>query len=263
MHCLNFKTRFLFPLLATCLLLATAAATAQRLRLPVYDAVVVNSYPHDPEAFTQGLLWRDGVLYESTGLNGHSSIRKVQLESGRVLQKQDIPQQYFGEGMTAWKDELYSITWQSQVGFVWDLRSFKLKRQFSYPGEGWGLTHDEHHLILSDGTPTLRFFDPASMKEVRRVQVTALGRPVEQLNELEWVEGQIYANIWHSNVIVRIDPASGQVQSLIDLTGLLKPELAGQADVLNGIAYDPAKKRLFVTGKLWPRLFEIRLVPRA
>ncbi|WIT13677.1 glutaminyl-peptide cyclotransferase [Paucibacter sediminis] len=262
MHCLNFKTRFL-ALLATCLLLATAAATAQRLRLPVYDAVVVNSYPHDPEAFTQGLLWRDGVLYESTGLNGHSSIRKVQLESGRVLQKQDIPQQYFGEGMTAWKDELYSITWQSQVGFVWDLRSFKLKRQFSYPGEGWGLTHDEHHLILSDGTPTLRFFDPASMKEVRRVQVTALGRPVEQLNELEWVEGQIYANIWHSNVIVRIDPASGQVQSLIDLTGLLKPELAGQADVLNGIAYDPAKKRLFVTGKLWPRLFEIRLVPRA
>lgn len=249
---------------ALLLLLQTPPAQAQRVRLPIFDAVVVNSYPHDPDAFTQGLLFRDGVLYESTGMNGRSSIRKVALESGKVLQKADIPQQYFGEGMTAWKDELFSLTWQSQTGFVWDLKTFKLKRQFSYSGEGWGLTHDDKHLILSDGTATLRFFDPATMKEVKRLPVTALGRPVEQLNELEWVEGQIYANVWQSELIVRIDPASGQVHSVIDLSGLLKRSGAarGSEDVLNGIAYDAAKKRLFVTGKLWPKLFEIRLVPR-
>ncbi|MEJ6005160.1 glutaminyl-peptide cyclotransferase [Paucibacter sp. AS339] len=255
----------LLPLLWAALLLHPSTGAAQRVRLPVFDAVVVNSYPHDPDAFTQGLLFRDGVLYESTGLNGRSSIRKVALESGKVLQKTDIPQQYFGEGMTVWKDELFSLTWQSQIGFVWDLKTLKLKRQFNYSGEGWGLTHDEQHLILSDGTATLRFFDPATMKEVKRLQVTALGRPVEQLNELEWVEGQIYANVWQSELIVRIDPATGQVHSVIDLSGLLKREGAarGGEDVLNGIAYDAAKKRLFVTGKLWPKLFEIRLVPRS
>ncbi|MFY7863466.1 glutaminyl-peptide cyclotransferase [Roseateles sp.] len=246
------------------LLLQAPPAQAQRVRLPVFDAVVVNSYPHDPDAFTQGLLFRDGALYESTGLHGRSSVRKVALESGKVLQKADIPQQYFGEGMTAWKDELFSLTWQQQTGFVWDLKTLKLKRQFSYSGEGWGLTHDGQHLILSDGTATLRFFEPATMKEIKRLQVRALGRPVEQLNELEWVEGQIYANIWKTDLIARIDPVSGQVLSLIDLSGLLKRAGAarGGEDVLNGIAYDPAKKRLFVTGKLWPKLFEIRLVPR-
>ncbi len=247
-----------------CAMLLALPAQAQRVRLPVFDAVVVNSYPHDPEAFTQGLLFRDGVLFESTGLHGRSTIRKVALESGKVLQKVDIPQQYFGEGMTAWKDELYSLTWQSQTGFVWDLKTFKLKRQFNYSGEGWGLTHNDQHLILSDGTATLRFFDPSTLKEVKRLQVTALGRPVEQLNELEWVEGQIYANVWKSELILRIDPNSGQVHSVIDLSGLLQTAGVGRGseDVLNGIAYDAAKKRLFVTGKLWPKLFEIRLVAR-
>ena len=228
--------------------------------VPIQGYKVVHSHPHDPDAFTQGLFFHDGFLYEGTGLHGRSSIRKVELETGRVVQAVDLPDDVFGEGITMWGDRLIGLTWQEQTAFVLDLKSFKLWRKFSYPGEGWGITHNERELILSDGTPELRFLDPLTFKELRRVRVTADGRPVDQLNELEWVEGQVYANIWQTDRIARIDPSTGRVLGWIDLSGLLPAsQRRGQDDVLNGIAYDAAKKRLFVTGKLWPRLFEIRL----
>ena len=232
--------------------------------IPVYDFVIVHSYPHDTAAFTEGLLYHDGFLYESTGLNGHSSIRKVELETGRVLQSKDIPPQYFGEGLTAWDNHLVGLTWQSNTGFVFDLATFELQRQFYFPGEGWGLTHDARALIMSDGTPVLRFLDPQNFKEVRRIQVTADGVPVDQVNELEWVGDEIYANVWHTDRIARIDPASGKIVGWIDLRKLYPAHGHDQTseDVLNGIAYDPEHQRLFVTGKLWPKLYEIKLVRR-
>jgi len=220
-------------------------------------------YPHDPQAYTQGLFYLNGFLYEGTGLNGRSSIRKVKLETGEVLQKRDIPEQYFGEGIVNWNDRLLEITWQSQTGFVYDLTTFNLQKQFSYPGEGWGLTQDGKRIIMSDGTPELRFWDPETLRETGRVVVLDEGRPVAELNELEWVKGEVYANVYQTNRIARIDPSSGKVVGWIDLTGLLSPEdQARQVDVLNGIAYDAKGDRLFVTGKLWPKLFEIRLVKR-
>jgi glutamine cyclotransferase len=232
--------------------------------LPTYDFKVVRSYPHDTQAFTEGLLYRDGVLYESTGLNGKSSIRKVDLASGQVLQSKDIPPQYFGEGLTAWGDTLVGLTWQTQTGFVFDLKTFELKSQFAYPGEGWGLTHNGKELIMSDGTSTLRFLDPKTFLEVRRVKVTADGIAVDQLNELEVVEGEIYANIWHTNTIARIDPATGRITGWIDFSKLYPDAGKGynSENVMNGIAYDAEKKRLFVTGKLWPKIYEVKITPR-
>ena len=227
---------------------------------PVHGYKVVHSYPHDPDAFTQGLFFHDGFLYEGTGLRGRSTIRKVEIETGRVVQAVELPGEVFGEGITMWGDRIIGLTWQEQTAFVLDLKSFKLWRKFNYPGEGWGLTHNDRELILSDGTPELRFLDPLTFKELRRVRVTADGKPVTELNELEWVEGQVFANIWQTDRIARIDPKTGHVVGWIDLAGLLPAnQRTGQDDVLNGIAYDPAKKRLFVTGKLWPRLFEIQL----
>jgi len=233
--------------------------------IPVYGFQVVHAYPHDPGAFTEGLFYKDGFLYESTGLNGQSTVRKVKLETGEIVQRSELPPQLFGEGISDWGDRIVGLTWQTQVGFVLDMKTFELQRQFSYPGEGWGLTHDERQLVMSDGTPALRFLDPQTLRETHRVRVTAAGEPVQQVNELEWVEGEVYANIWQSDRIARIDPKTGQVVGWIDLTGLLsvKDRLSGNPDVLNGIAYDAAGKRLFVTGKLWPRLFEIRLVRKA
>jgi glutaminyl-peptide cyclotransferase len=232
--------------------------------IPTYDYKVVRSYPHDAQAFTEGLLYRDGFLYESTGLNGKSSIRKVNLETGKVLQSKDIPPQYFGEGLTVWGDTLVGLTWQTQTGFVFDLKTFELRNQFAYPGEGWGLTHNGKELIMSDGSATLRFLDPNTFLEVRRVKVTADGIAVDQINELEVVDGEVYANLWHTNTIARINPANGKIVGWIDL-GKLYPD-AGKGrnneNVLNGIAYDAEKKRLFVTGKLWPKIYEIKLVPR-
>ena len=250
---------------AQALLLASLLpAAAAYAALPTYDFKVVRSYPHDTQAFTEGLLYRDGFLYESTGLNGKSSIRKVDLASGKVLQSKDIPPQYFGEGLTVWGDTLVGLTWQTQTGFVFDLKTFEVKSQFSYPGEGWGLASNGKELVLSDGSATLRFLDPKTFLEVRRVKVTADGIAVNQLNELEVVEGEIFANIWHTNTIARIDPASGKIVGWIDL-GKLYPE-AGKGqngeNVLNGIAWDAEKKRLFVTGKLWPKIYEIKLIPR-
>ncbi|MYM25960.1 glutaminyl-peptide cyclotransferase [Duganella sp. FT135W] len=249
---------------AQALLLSAFLPAVASAALPTYDFKVVRSYPHDTQAFTEGLLYRDGVLYESTGLNGKSSIRKVDLASGKVLQSKDIPPQYFGEGLTVWGDTLVGLTWQTQTGFVFDLKTFEMKSQFAYPGEGWGLTQNGKELIMSDGTATLRFLDPKTFLEVRRIKVTAEGIAVDQLNELEVVEGEIYANIWHTNTIARIDQATGKILGWIDF-GKLYPE-AGKGlngeNVMNGIAYDAEKKRLFVTGKLWPKIYEVKIVPR-
>lgn len=235
-----------------------AAAPLASAATPVQGYKVLKSYPHDPGAFTQGLFFHDGFLYEGTGLRGRSSIRKVEIETGRVVQAVELPDEFFGEGITMWGDRLIGITWQEQTAFVLDLKTFKLWRKFNYPGEGWGITRNDRELIMSDGTPFLRFLDPLSFKETRRVRVTADGRPVEMLNELEWVEGEVWANLWQSDRIARINPRSGVVTGWIDLAGLL-PQRSGSDDVLNGIAYDAARKRLFVTGKLWPKLFEIEL----
>lgn len=238
-----------------------AAALPSLAAVPVYDFDVVHVYPHDVSAFTEGLFYLNGVLYESTGLEGHSTIRKERLETGEVLQKLDIPAQYFGEGIVNWRGHLVSLTWKSQLGFVFDLATLKLQRDFHYDGEGWALTRNDRELIMSDGTPELRFLNPDTLKETHRVQVTLDGRPMSNMNELEWIKGEIFANLWQTNWILRIDPLDGHVLGLIDLTGLLKPSdiVPGQTDVLNGIAYDAKSDRLFVTGKNWPKLFEIRL----
>ena len=242
---------------------SAAAASAKPLKaIPTWGYQVVHAYPHDVNAFTEGLFYLKGYLYESTGLDGHSSVRKVKLESGQVLQRATLPADLFGEGIAAWNGRLIGLTWKTQVGYVLDLESFDTTGQFNYPGEGWGLTRNDTELVMSDGTPDIRFLDPATLRETRRIHVTALGKPVDQLNELEWVEGEIYANLWQTDRIARIDPKSGNVVGWIDLKGLLpqKDVIEGHTDVLNGIAYDAEAKRLFVTGKFWPKLFEIRLV---
>ena len=232
--------------------------------IPTYGYQVVRTYPHDRTAFTEGLFYLDGFLYESTGLEHHSAIRKETLAAGKVVQSRELAPQYFGEGIVAWRGRLIQLTWRNQIGFIYDLATFQPLGRFAYPGEGWALTEDGRQLIMSDGTPQIRFLDPVTLKEVRRITVTADGTPVQELNEIEWVKGEILANIWMTNTIVRIDPASGKVVGLIDLTGLLKPsEISGDRDdVLNGIAYDAKGDRLFVTGKRWPKLFQIRLVAR-
>jgi glutamine cyclotransferase len=231
-------------------------------RAPVSGYAVTRVYPHDPRAFTQGIEYRDGVLYEGTGLNGQSTLRKVELATGRVLQQVAVPPEYFGEGITTWGQTILQLTWQSQIGFVYDRTTFKQLRTFKYTGEGWGLTHDTDALIMSDGSASLRFLDPKTLIETRRLLVSDAGIVIRDLNELEWVDGEIYANVWQTNFIARIEPASGHVLGWIDLTGLLPREDQQRgADVLNGIAYDTAGRRLFVTGKLWPKVFEIRLQP--
>jgi len=244
--------------LGAALWLALPAAAA----VPVDGFRIVHVYPHDTGAFTEGLFYLRGDLYESTGIPGRSYIRRVRLSDGQVLQQQVIAPSLFGEGIVNWGSEIVSLTWQDQTGFRWDLKSFAKKSSFRYPGEGWALTQDGHHLIMSDGTPELRILDPATFKELRRVPVTADGRPVANLNELEWVKGEVLANIWETTRIARIDPVTGKVKAWIDLGGL--PEAGGASNpdaVLNGIAYDREHDRLFVTGKLWPHLYEIRLVP--
>jgi len=238
---------------------------AQRSDKPVqtFGYEIVRSYPHDRQAFTQGLVYRDGVFYEGTGLNGRSSIRKVKVETGEVLQIHSLDERYFGEGITEWRGSLVQLTYKAEIGFVYDLASFKQVRTFAYRGEGWGLTHDGTRLIMSDGSPQLRYIDPETLKETKRLTVRQDGRPVENLNELEYVNGEIYANLWTTERIVKISPADGRVTGVVDLSGLLSASERSTTDVLNGIAYDAAGGRLFVTGKLWPRVFQIKLVPRA
>ena len=242
--------------------MAFARVEPTQTSTPVAGYRVVNAYPHDPEAFTQGLIYRDGFLFESTGRNGRSTVRKVQLETGQVVQQHRLEATHFGEGLTERNGELVQLTWQSRIAFVYDVVSFAPRRTYAYSGEGWGLTHDRNAFILSDGTNTLRFLDPGTFREIRRVVVTDGGVRVRDLNELEYVRGEIYANVWHTDRIARISPESGRVIGWIDLKGLLPPMYRLEAEaVLNGIAYDAARARLFVTGKLWPRLFEIEVVP--
>jgi glutamine cyclotransferase len=244
------------------LALASGLGACAQAKTPEYGYRVVARFPHDPGAFTEGLLYLDGALYESTGLEGRSSIRKVKLETGEVVQSFPIPPQFFGEGLVNWKDRLVSLTWRSQVGFVFDLKSFKPLKVFSYRGEGWGMTQDGKRLIMSDGTPQLRFLDPETLRETGRVTVTDEGKPIANLNELEYVRGEVWANVWLTDRIARIDPRTGKVTGWIDLAGLLSPADRGrsQPDVLNGIAYDAARGRVFVTGKQWPVLYQIELV---
>lgn len=241
----------------------SAGFNAQRrgpAAVPVSGYEIVKVFPHDPQAFTQGLVYLDGYLYEGTGLNGRSTIRKVKLENGEVLQIQKIDPQYFGEGIVVWKDRIVELTWQSGIGFIYDRASFRRTGTFNYTGEGWGLTQDGTRIIMSDGSSSLRFLDPDTLKETRRLQVKEGQTPIANLNELEFVKGEILANIWKTDRIARISPKTGQVIGWIDLGGLLDPRDAAQGvDVLNGIAYDAAHDRLFVTGKLWPKLFEIKI----
>lgn len=239
---------------------APAPSGRRALGLPVAEAVIVRRYPHDPRAFTQGLLWHDGRLYESLGQPGESEVRRVRLETGAVEARSPIPTNQFGEGLALAGRQLISLTWQDGIAYRWDVRTLRQRGTASYPGEGWGLVAQGRRLILSDGSATLRFIDPASFRELGRLSVTAGDRPISQLNELEMVEGELWANIWRTDYIARIDPASGRVTGFVDLRPLAEEIGSGDPDaVLNGIAYDPATRRLFVTGKRWPTLFEIRL----
>jgi glutamine cyclotransferase len=222
---------------------------------------VVSVYPHDPGAFTQGLVYSNEFLYEGTGLTGHSSLRKVDLETGSILKMRELEPHVFGEGITLYKDKIIQITWQSHRGFVYDKDTFELLEEFTYPTEGWGITFDGQYLVMSDGTAVLHFLDPETFQEVKRIEVHNDSGPVTRLNELEFVKGRIYANVWLTDTIIMIDPETGEVEGWIDLEGLLSSQgFTQQADVLNGIAYDSQGDRLFVTGKLWPYLFEIKLV---
>ena len=239
---------------------ALAPAQAQRVQnAPVFGYEVVNVYPHDRNAFTQGLLFRDGVLYESTGLNGQSSLRRVELETGKVLQQVAVDKRYFAEGLTDWGSRLVQLTWNTNIGFVYDLKSFKQVQTFSYAGEGWGLARDDKRLVMSDGTSTLRFLDPQTLKVIGQVHVVDGTTSVRELNELEVIDGQVYANVWLTDRIAIIAPDTGRVTGWINLAGLLGRGVVSGEAVLNGIAWDAQRKRLFVTGKLWPSLFEIRV----
>ena len=245
------------------LVLVFVHQTAAQGSPPVDTYRVVKAYPHDTSAYTQGLIYRDGFLYESTGLNGRSTLRKVRLETGEVVQERRVEQAHFAEGLADWSDQLVQLTWQSNVAFVYELATFAPRRTFNYSGEGWGLTHDGKRFILSDGTNQLRFLDPETFRVLGRVTVMDGQAPVRDLNELEYIRGEIYANVWHTDRIARISPETGRVVRWIDLRGLMSGGYKlDQEAVLNGIAHDPARNRLFVTGKLWPRLFEIEIIPR-
>jgi glutaminyl-peptide cyclotransferase len=243
--------------------LPTVATPPATEEVPLYTYRVVNAFPHDPAAFTQGLVYQDGIFYEGTGLRGQSTLRKVDPSTGQVLQGIRLPDQYFGEGIAILGQRLYQLTWQENTGFIYDKDSFELLDTWSYEGEGWGLATDGQRLLMSDGSHELRFLDPDTLAELGRLAVLdGEGQPVARLNELEWIEGEVWANVWLTDLIARIDPASGRLLGWIDLTGLLPDEdrAAQRVDVLNGIAYDAATGRLFVTGKWWPKLFEIELV---
>jgi len=237
------------------------AATPTEEFTPVMTYEVLNIFPHDPQAFTQGLVYHEGYLYESTGLYGGSSLRKVELETGEVLRKVDLSEAYFAEGLALYEDRLFQLTWREGTGFIYGLEDFSLIDQFVYQTEGWGLTHDGERLIMSDGTNNLYFLDPNTLQITKTLEVTFMGEEIVRLNELEYIRGEIYANIWQTDYIVRIDPTTGDVLGWIDLGGILPEDLRGGTDVLNGIAYDQEGDRLFVTGKFWPQLYEIQLIP--
>ena len=247
------------------LVLAVAALPAQTVpqeKIPVEVAQVVTRYPHDSRAFTEGLFIDRGELFESTGEQGRSSVRQVDLASGNVLKSAPIPPPHFGEGIAPWQGQVLSLTWQGKIGFRWNRKTFKQLATFRYEGEGWALTSTGRELVMSDGTDTLRFIDPRDFSVKRRLKVTVQGRPLRQINELEWVDGQVLANIWLTDYAVKIDPLSGKVVGLIDLSQLHRAAgVFGQDQVANGIAWDSARRKLYFTGKEWPALFEVKLVP--
>ena len=236
----------------------STAASDERARRVSYE--VVNSYAHDSTSFTQGLLWHDGGFYESTGQYGHSKLRRLEFPSGKVLKETSLSPELFGEGLALVDSRLIQLTWKSHRGFVYDLNTFRLLQEFGYDTEGWGLTYDGKNLILSDGSSDLFYLDPQTFKPIKKLGVRMNGRPVQELNELEFIDGEIWANVWQTDLILRIDPSTGLVASFLDLKGILAPtDKTGGEDVLNGIAYDAEHKRIFITGKLWPRIFEIRI----
>src|SRR5271170_3320623 len=237
----------------------SAATQKAKQSIPILGVKILHVYPHDAHAFTQGLEYFDGFLYESTGETGQSSLRKVDLESGKVMQKTDLGPEYFGEGLTIFRGKIYQLTWLSKIGFIYDARTFRRVGEFHYESEGWGLTHDEASLILSDGSNKLQFIDPASFKTVRTLEVYAGNVAITNLNELEYINGVIFANVWHSPRIARIDPRSGQVLAWIDLAFVVARSKHEPEDVLNGIAYDAKRHRLFVTGKDWAEILEIKI----
>ena len=244
-------------------LLVTLFMLAQTKSVPQYTYQVVHVYPHDRTAFTEGLEYHDGFLYESTGLNRRSTLRKVKLETGEVVQEIPLASQYFGEGIAILGDEIAQLTYKTEVGFVYSLKDFHLLRQFTYKGEGWAMTHTATTVYMDDGTDEIRLWDPKTLAERRRIKVHDGARSINNVNELEYVEGELYANIWQTDRIARISPTTGAITGWIDMSGLLSPMYRnGTEDVLNGIAYDAARKRLFVTGKLWPNLFEVKIVPK-
>jgi glutamine cyclotransferase len=236
-----------------------STTVAQGGAIPVLSATVVKSYPHDPHAFTQGLEFFDGYLYESTGRQRQSTLRQTVVETGRVVKSVRLPDESFGEGLTIFHGKIYQLTWLEKIGFIYDLRTFRKLGKFSYGTEGWGLTHDDASLILSDGTNRLQYIDPASFRVTKTLEVSAGSEAVTNLNELEFIRGEIWANVWHSDRIARIDPKSGQVTAWVDLTAITEKDPHEQEDVLNGIAWDPGRQRLFVTGKNWSKLFEIKV----
>lgn len=240
---------------------AGTAGEVQRRGAPVQSYRVVKTFPHDPAAFTQGLVFVDGVFYESTGLEGESSLRKVEIATGKVLQKRAVDAKYFAEGLALVGSELLQLTWQHKIGFVYDRTSFQQKRTFSYATEGWGLAYDaKGGLVMSDGSDKLFWLDPKTQKVLKTVAVTDAGRPVPQLNELEWIEGEVWANVWTTDRIARINPATGVVNAWVDFSSLWpQAQRTPPADVFNGIAYDAATKRIFVTGKKWPRLYQVEV----
>lgn len=254
-----------FDIAVAVLAAATLSTTPAPAEPAVYDYEVVREYPHDASAFTQGLFFLDGYLYESAGQYGESNLRKVALETGAIVQRRDLPAAVFAEGAAAANGRVVVLTWREGRGFVFDRESFEPLGEFAYDGQGWGLAHDGERFVMSDGSPVLRFLDPESFEEIGRLRVTLNGRPLGDLNELEWIEGEIFANVWRADVIARIDPDTGEVVGLVDMRGLRERfslTEGPRAEVLNGIAYDARTGRLFVTGKYWPKLFEIRLVER-
>jgi glutamine cyclotransferase len=262
------SSRFILPAITAVLLLAAMLFAAQGSSrfveadaIPVLGYQIINVYPHSSLAFTQGLVYDEGVLYEGTGLYGRSSLLRVDLETGRVLVQTRLESTLFGEGVAIWKDRIIQLTWQSGLGLVYGKENLTGIGNFSYQTEGWGLTSDNKSLIMSDGTDILHILDPESFVEKGRILVTANGTPLKGLNELEYIKGQIYANVWPTNGIVIISPESGEVKCKINLQGILQEgdTQGSKVDVLNGIAYDAKEDRLFVTGKLWPKLFEIKL----
>jgi glutaminyl-peptide cyclotransferase len=256
------KHAFARNALVACLATALApTACAQSANIPIHPYHIIHTYPHDPSAFTEGLFYEDGYLYESTGEFVGAGVRKVKLDTGEVVQRRDTPEGYFGEGIIASGQRILQLSWKQGVGFIYDKATFKLIDQIRYPGEGWAMTRDASHIYMSDGTPVIRVLDPQTFAQTGSISVTANGVPLQQINELEWVKGKIYANVWQTARIAQIDPKTGHVVGWIDMTKLVEAQKVGdpENDVLNGIAYDAARDRLFVTGKRWKAVYEVKV----